>query len=115
MDDKRRVLGDDWPYNEDPVRNPQGTNGSAGHERGVVEKVGKCDNLQPHSAKTVQVKGDHYKKYPIQPYEYNQRNGLRYCEGNVVKYVTRHRDKGGKDDILKAIHYLQLLLEEEYK
>ena len=66
------------------------------------------------SPKKEQVGGDHYKKYPIQPFEYNQKNGLRYCEGNVVKYVTRHRDKYGKEDLLKAIHYINLLIELEY-
>jgi len=50
----------------------------------------------------------------IQPAEYCQRNRLPYCEANVVKYVTRHREKNGREDIEKAIHYLQLLLEIEY-
>jgi hypothetical protein len=61
-----------------------------------------------------QVGGDHYAAFPIQPSEYNHRNELRWCEGNVVKYVSRHRDKGGRKDIEKAIHYLELLLEWEY-
>jgi DNA-directed RNA polymerase subunit RPC12/RpoP len=61
-----------------------------------------------------QVGGDHYKALAIQPIEYCQRNGLSYCEANVVKYVTRHRFKGGSQDILKAIHNLQLLLKMEY-
>ena len=62
-----------------------------------------------------QVGGDHYKKYPIQPTEYCQRNRLNWCESNVVAYVTRHQDKGGREDIKKAIHYLELLLELDYK
>ncbi len=61
-----------------------------------------------------QVGGNHYKGLVIQPAEYCQRNRLPYCEANVVKYVTRHRDKNGREDIEKAIHYLQLLLEIEY-
>lgn len=61
-----------------------------------------------------QIGGDHYKALAIQPIEYCQRNGLSYCEANVVKYVTRHRFKGGSQDILKAIHNLQLLLKMEY-
>jgi hypothetical protein len=65
-------------------------------------------------ARDTQVAGKHYKKYPIQPFEYNQKNELRYCEGNVVKYVTRHRDKYGKEDLLKAKHYIDLLIELEY-
>lgn len=61
-----------------------------------------------------QIGGSHYKSLAIQPAEYCQRNGLRYCEANVVKYVTRHRDKRGREDLEKAIHYLQLLIEMEY-
>jgi DNA-directed RNA polymerase subunit RPC12/RpoP len=61
-----------------------------------------------------QIGGDHYKALAIQPIEYCQRNGLGYCEANVVKYVTRHRFKGGEQDILKAIHNLQLLLQMVY-
>ena len=65
-------------------------------------------------ATDVQVGGSHYKGLAIQPAEYCQRNRLPYCEANVVKYVTRHREKNGREDIEKAIHYLQLLLEIEY-
>lgn len=60
-----------------------------------------------------QVGGDHY-QLPIQPVEYIHRNGLDYFEGNAVKYITRHRKKGGKADLLKAIHYLEMLIEYEY-
>lgn len=72
----------------------------------------KQDQQTPLST---QVGGNHYKSLVIQPIEYCQRNGLNYCESNVVKYVTRHRHKGGAQDILKAIHNLQLLLELEYQ
>ena len=61
-----------------------------------------------------QVGGDHYRRFALQPVEFCQRNNLPYCESNVIKYVTRHRFKNGKQDIEKAIHYLQLLLEIEY-
>lgn len=62
----------------------------------------------------VQVGGGHYKDLAIQPAEYNQRNGLGFCEGSVVKYVTRHKAKNGAEDIKKAIHFLELLLELDY-
>jgi hypothetical protein len=58
--------------------------------------------------------GNHYKDMPIQLAEFCQRNRLNWCEANVVKYVCRHRDKKGAEDIRKAIHYLELLLEWEY-
>jgi hypothetical protein len=61
-----------------------------------------------------QVAGNHYKGLAIQPAEYCQRNRLPYCESSVIRYVTRHRAKNGRQDIEKAIHCLQLLLEMEY-
>ena len=66
------------------------------------------------SALDKQVQGDHYKDKAIQPIVYIHANGLGFCEGNVVKYITRHKTKNKKEDILKAIHYLELLLELEY-
>tara|TARA_R100001230_G_C5522729_1_gene59403 strand:+ start:216 stop:446 length:231 start_codon:yes stop_codon:yes gene_type:complete len=62
-----------------------------------------------------QIGGQHYKGCAIQPVEYIYRNNLDYLEGNVVKYITRHRTKGeGRKDIEKAIHYAQLILEMHY-
>jgi len=63
-----------------------------------------------------QVGGNHYKDCSIQPVQYIHANKLDYLEGNVIKYITRHRTKGqGKKDIEKAIHYAQLILELEYE
>lgn len=59
--------------------------------------------------------GDHYKKQAIQPVEYIMANGTPYMEGNVIKYVSRWRDKGGIQDLKKAIHYLEMLIEHEEK
>jgi len=61
-----------------------------------------------------QVGGSHYKDLAIQPSEFINRNGLNWYEGNAVKYVCRHRQKGGKADVLKAIHYLEMLIASEY-
>ena len=66
------------------------------------------------SAKNTQIGGDHYRQMPIQPAEFCQRNQLNWCESNIIKYVCRHREKNGREDILKAMHYLELLLEFEY-
>jgi hypothetical protein len=57
--------------------------------------------------------GEHY-QLPIQPIEYIVKNYIPYREGNVIKYVTRHRSKNGAEDIKKAIHYLEMIL-EDYK
>jgi hypothetical protein len=66
------------------------------------------------SALETQIAGSHYKNFTIQPVEYIVKNSIPYLEGNVIKYVSRHLEKGGKEDIKKAIHYLQLILEFDY-
>lgn len=66
------------------------------------------------SALDRQVSGNHYKGCKIQPIEYIHANDLDYFQGNVIKYTTRHKDKNGKADIEKAIHYLELILELQY-
>lgn len=65
-------------------------------------------------ASEVQEGGNHYRKYAIQPTEFIHANNVGFIEGNVIKYVLRHRDKNGKQDLLKARHYIDLLLEYEY-
>jgi hypothetical protein len=67
------------------------------------------------SALDKQESGTHYKDKGIQPIVYIHANNLGFCEANVVKYVTRWRDKGGEADLRKAIHYLELLIELETK
>jgi len=61
-----------------------------------------------------QVAGNHYKDMVIQPVQYCQQNKLNYCESNVIKYVSRHRNKNGKQDLLKARHMIDLLIQLEY-
>ena len=60
-----------------------------------------------------QVAGNHYKDLPIQPVEYIYANALGYFEGNVVKYISRWRNKNGIADLEKAKHYIELLIELE--
>lgn len=67
------------------------------------------------SALNTQVNGTHYKELAIQPVEYIHGNGIGYMEGNVIKYVTRWRSKGGIADLHKAKHYIELLIELEQK
>ena len=76
------------------------------------------ETVSKHCSKPLdrQVGGNHYKDCGIQPVQYIHANKLDYLEGNVIKYITRHRTKGqGKKDIEKAIHYAQLILELEYE
>ncbi len=65
------------------------------------------------TANDTQVGGQHYKTKAIQPWDYIAANQLGYFEGNIVKYVSRWRDKGGVDDLRKAKHYLDKLIELE--
>lgn len=56
--------------------------------------------------------GTHYKEMKIQPIEYILANNLGYCEGNVIKYVSRYKSKNGVEDLKKARHYLDILIEQ---
>jgi len=67
------------------------------------------------TANSTQVGGIHYKGQAIQPWDYIAANKLGYFEGNIVKYVSRWRDKGGVEDLRKARHYLEKLIELELK
>lgn len=67
------------------------------------------------SALDKQVGGDHYKGRAIQPVEYIHANKLDFFQGNVVKYITRWRDKNGIADLEKCMHYLELYIELESK
>lgn len=60
-----------------------------------------------------QVGGDHYAKCAIQPIDYIMANGLDYLQGNVIKYVTRYKNKNGVEDLEKAAHYLRIMIERE--
>jgi Protein of unknwon function (DUF3310) len=62
-------------------------------------------------ANAMQVGGKHYKKLPIEPWDYIAANGLGFFEGNIIKYVTRAAKTKNRDDLLKAQHYLAKLLE----
>ena len=63
------------------------------------------------TADDMQVGGDHYMDKTIQPWDYIVANNLGYLEGNIVKYISRWKDKGGVDDLRKAQHYLAKLIE----
>lgn len=63
-----------------------------------------------------QVGGTHYQNFKIQPRDFISANFplLGWDESNAIKYICRHKFKGRKTDIEKAIHYLQLVLEDQY-
>ena len=61
-----------------------------------------------------QVGGKHYKNMKIQPAEFINENKLLFAEGNAIKYICRHTIKGKEEDVRKAIHYLEMILERDY-
>ena len=61
-----------------------------------------------------QIGGKHYLKYKIQPSRFVVENKLLYPEGCVIKYILRHQDKGGKQDLLKAKHFIDMIIERDY-
>lgn len=67
------------------------------------------------SALKEQVGGNHYKSFKIQPIEFITINDLGYIVGNVIKYVCRYKLKNGVEDLRKARHYIDLLIESELK
>ena len=69
---------------------------------------------KPDNPLDKQVDGDHYKKMKIQPVEFVLANDIPFCEGNIIKYVCRHKTKNGKGDLLKAMHFLEILIKENY-
>ena len=70
--------------------------------------------LKGSRATEIQVGGNHYKDFKIMPIEYISKNNLDFLEGNIIKYISRHRNKNGAEDIRKVIHYAELILELEY-
>lgn len=63
------------------------------------------------SNKDIQIGGNHYKDMKIQPIDYIVENEIPYREANIIKYVSRHKAKNGIEDLRKARHYLDMLIE----
>jgi len=61
-----------------------------------------------------QIGGNHYRKFKIQPSKFVIENKLLYPEGCVIKYIIRHRSKNGKEDLLKAKHFIDMIIERDY-
>jgi hypothetical protein len=69
--------------------------------------------MENNSALDVQIGGQHYKSYAIQPVEFIHKNKIPYIEGCAIKYLCRWREKGGIEDLKKVKHYIDLLIEME--
>jgi hypothetical protein len=66
------------------------------------------------SAYKKQIGGSHYKTMKIQPSKFINDNKLLFAEGNAIKYICRHAHKGGREDLKKAIHYIEMIIERDY-
>ena len=60
-----------------------------------------------------QIGGSHYKDMAIQPIEFSMKNGLNACQHSIIKYICRYKQKNGKEDLLKAKHFIELLIQME--
>lgn len=69
-------------------------------------------NIAPSGALATQEGGSHYKNMKIQPVVFITENNIPYREGNAIKYICRHKNKNGLEDINKAIHYLEMIRDE---
>jgi hypothetical protein len=75
-----------------------------------IERIGAAIR-----ANEQQVGGAHYAVKAIQPWDFIIANNIGYLEGNIIKYISRWKDKGGVEDLKKAQHYLQKLIETHDK
>ena len=61
-----------------------------------------------------QIGGTHYRTMKIQPSKFVIENKMLFAEGNVVKYICRHPYKDGKQDLEKAKHFIDMIIERDY-
>lgn len=96
------------------------------HKPGLKFFCPKCGGLStsyPHglnmppldNQSTSQVGGNHYSKLTIQPWDVIKSWGMGFFDGNAIKYLCRWKDKGGIEDLRKAKHYIEKLIEDEGK
>ena len=84
------------------------------HKFPVTESTaGAWSAPEDAGANAIQIGGDHYKNQGIQPWDFIVANNMGFLDGNVVKYVTRYKQKNGLQDLEKARHYLDKLIEVE--
>lgn len=79
-----------------------------------ADNYGEVNPVETYNPLDVQEGGDHYKKYKIQPIEFCHANNIPSLESSIIKYVVRHRDKNGLEDLNKAKHTIDILIKLEY-
>ncbi len=89
------------------------------NQTSMLNAIKKIVGMIEHSANPnplmSQEGGTHYKGMAIQPMEFIHKNNIPYAEGCVIKYLCRHREKGGLLDLQKARHYIDVIIELEYR
>ena len=87
-----------------------------------IEEQERIESLKHQSqlakkprANEQQIGGAHYAVKAIQPWDFIVANNIGYLEGNIIKYISRWKDKNGIEDLKKAQHYLQKLIETHDK
>jgi hypothetical protein len=83
-------------------------------EAEILQQIAEAEGVQLTNALDKQVGGKHYTNMLVQPVEFILANNIGFLEGNIIKYVCRHQDKHGAEDIKKAIHYCEMLLHIKY-
>ena len=86
-------------------------------KQGVINskvKLGELKNLLA-GVYGKQHGGNHYSNFKIQPSQFINANNLPFAEGNAIKYICRHKYKGKKEDLKKAIHYIEMIMERDYE
>lgn len=79
-----------------------------------VDMFGPVEVKRQQSALQVQEGGSHYKDMKIQPIQFIHANKIPFLEANVIKYISRWKQKNGIEDLKKAKHYIEMLIELEY-
>jgi len=105
MDNQNSALTPNLKFTSDGTTTPQY----------ALDVDGTIDVSKDNSALDVQEgEGDHYKRWSIQPITFIHENSLGFARGNIIKYIMRHDTKNGREDLEKAKHYIDLLIELEY-
>lgn len=79
---------------------------------GIVDPDSVSGPVESANSFSKQVGGNHYKNNAIQPVQYILANDIGFCEGNVIKYITRWKEKNGLEDLFKARHYIDFLIDD---
>ena len=80
-------------------------------KKGVINDKVTLGDLKAYDK---QIGGSHYQNFKIQPSKFVIENELLYPEGCVIKYILRHRLKGKREDLKKAIHFIEMIIERDY-